>query len=514
MTTSNTNTTSDDVAKLAPDPNIKGGDGIARTRKDGLTTFDTTVIGQTGLNHASGFLNEELLIDLRGPRGRKVFQEMADNCPVVGSLIFAMQALFRSVEWTVQAKTDDAKGEEGAKFVEEIFDDMDKPMDGVMTEIVTMFVFGFAPLEILYKRRVGPDEASPTAKSKFKDNKIGIRALPMRAQPTIYRWEIDDATGEIKGMWQQPISGHLLFIPIEKLLLFRTTDARNNPEGRSILRNAYRPWYFKKRIEEIEAIGVERDLAGLPVARIPSEYMDAQASPEDKAIYQAYLSMVRGIKRDRNEGIVLPSDTDAQGKLKFDLTLLSTAGSRATDTSKILDRYDRQIAMSALADFIFLGQGAVGSFALSSDKTALFGQALGAFLKAVAGVLNRVLLPKLWQVNAMDPETMPTFHFEDVENADLAALSGFVSTLAGAGAPMFPDRDLENHLRDRAGLPPAPEEGSEDFDLRGGQMPGMALGIDGKPLPGSLLEQQKAEAAAALQAKGDKDKNGTPDKDE
>ena len=40
----------------------------------------------------------------------------------------------------------------------------------------------------------------------------------------------------------------------------------DNPEGRSILRNAYFSWYFEKKIAEIEGIGIARDLAGLPRA--------------------------------------------------------------------------------------------------------------------------------------------------------------------------------------------------------------------------------------------------------
>ena len=58
-------------------------------------------------------------------------------------------------------------------------------------------------------------------------------------------------------------------IPMSKALLFRTKSRKNNPEGRSILRNAYRSWYFKRRIQEIEGIGIERDLAGLPVMHGP-----------------------------------------------------------------------------------------------------------------------------------------------------------------------------------------------------------------------------------------------------
>lgn len=511
------------------DPDVQGADPNAPAT-DGVVRFDTTVIGQTGLRHTGGWVDEEYLRELRGPRARRVYQEMSDNCPVVGALLFAMQALFRSVEWSVQAADDSAKSEKGATFLEEVLDDMEMPIESVMTEVATMFPFGFSVHEVLWKKRVGPDETDPTKRSRFEDNKIGLRGLPGRAQSTIYRWEIDPATGDIKGVWQQPISGHLLFIPMEKLLLFRTTEAKNNPEGRSILRNAYRPWYFKRRIEEIEAIGVERDAAGLPVIRIPSAYMAHDADPADKALFEAYKGLARGIKRDNNDGIVLPSDVGKDGKPLFGLELLSTAGSRTIDTTKVLERYDRQIAMSVLADFIFLGQSAVGSFALSSDKTALFGQALGAFLANVASVFNRVLIPALWKVNNLPNDTMPKLVFEDVERPNLAELSSYVTSLAGAGMAMFPDRELENKLREMGGLPPAPEEGTDDYALQRGAQPGMTLGPDGKPIPSTAREDAKTQADHERSqppgmpqqwspgqpgaGKADDDKNGVPDEEE
>jgi hypothetical protein len=37
-------------------------------------------------------------------------------------------------------------------------------------------------------------------------------------------------------------------------LLFRPHSPKNNPEGRSVIRNAYRAYYFIKRLEELEAI--------------------------------------------------------------------------------------------------------------------------------------------------------------------------------------------------------------------------------------------------------------------
>jgi hypothetical protein len=272
------------------------------------------------------------------------------------------------------------------------------------------------------------------------------------------RWEIDPVDGSIDGVWQQPYSGPQVFIPIEKMLLFRTTDQRSNPEGRSVLRTAYRPYYFKKRIEEIEAIGVERDMAGLPVAYIPAKFFAKDADPVDRAIFLQWQKLVTTIRRDQKEGILIPSDRDDKGNLRYELKLLATAGSRTFDTTKIIDRYKREIATSVLADFIFLGQQAVGSFALSSDKTALFATAVGAFTSAISGVINRHLLPRIWFLNGFDPQTMPTLVCEDLESAAVADIVALLGALASGGAQVFPDRELENALRQKLGLPLAPED--------------------------------------------------------
>ena len=62
---------------------------------------------------------------------------------------------------------------------------------------------------------------------------------------------------------------------------------------------------------------------------------------------------------------------------------MSTGGRRQFDTNAIIERYDTRMAMTVLADFIFLGHQSVGSFALSSDKTELFSMAIGAYLDII-----------------------------------------------------------------------------------------------------------------------------------
>lgn len=426
--------------------------------------FDPAAIGHTGLRQFGGYVVDEFLKELRGLNASRVYREMSDNDPIVGAVTFAISMLIRQTKWRVQASDDSGEAEESKEFVEQVLDDMSVPWSTVINEAASMFVYGFAPMEIIWKRRGGQDASSGSNRSKFSDGLIGIRNISLRAQNTIIKWEFDPEDGSIVGMWQQPWAGPMVMIPIEKLLLFRTTEEKNNPEGRSILRTAYRPWFFKKRVEEIEGVGLERDLAGLPVARIPGEYFDPSADAQQKQTLLAWKQLVTQVRRDAQEGILLPSDRDQSGNLLFDFSLMSTGGARQFDTSKVVDRYNRAIATSVLADFIFLGQQSVGSFALSSDKTALFATAIGAFQQQMADVVNRHLLPRLWRLNGMDPETMPTLVPGDLEKQNLGEVSAFIQQLTAAGATMFPDRELENHLRELAGLPLAPEDGLDGMD--------------------------------------------------
>lgn len=61
----------------------------------------TEQIGATGLRKSSGVILEEFETILRGPKGREIFYEMASNDAVIGSILYSMKSLVRSVEWSV-----------------------------------------------------------------------------------------------------------------------------------------------------------------------------------------------------------------------------------------------------------------------------------------------------------------------------------------------------------------------------------------------------------------------------
>lgn len=231
---------------------------------------DNKEIGRIGQRRYGGVIYEEFLHELRGKRGIEAYREMSENDDVVGAILFAIEMLVRQTDWNVEPGGDSQADIDAAEFVESCMNDMQNTWIDTISEILSFLTFGWSYHEIVYKRRMGRTKDGRT-RSKYTDGLIGWRKLPIRAQETLYQWEYDDEDN-LKGMTQMPPPSYNLYtIPIEKALLFRTKSRKDNPEGRSILRNAYRSWYFKRRIQEVEGIGIERDLAGLPVIYGPSD---------------------------------------------------------------------------------------------------------------------------------------------------------------------------------------------------------------------------------------------------
>lgn len=433
---------------------------------------DLGELGTTGLRRSGGFINEEFLPSLRGRRGSLVWREMQDNDPVVGSILFAIDKVVTRLEWRVEAQEDG--DEDVAEFVDSCIHDMSESWNSTLSGMLSFLVFGWSFHEIVYKKRDGQSKDS-SKRSKFSDGKIGWRKFAIRAQETLNDWMVDPDSGGIIGMRQMDPSGFgLNEIPMEKGLLFRTTTQKGNPEGRSLLRNAYRPWYFKKRIEEIEAIGIERDLAGLPVAYVPPEYLSSNANADQVAVLGAVQDIVRNVKRNEQEGVVFPVVYDDAGHKMFELTLLSTGGQRQFDTDKVITRYDSRIAMSVLADFILLGHDRVGSFALGSSKIDLWTMSVDAIAKSIAEVINQHAIPRLLRLNGMDDANPPLLSFGEVAHVDLQELGDFVQKLTAAGI-LTPDAKLEEYLRQSAGLPHAEHEGDYGDQV---PMPGKEVAPD------------------------------------
>ena len=405
-------------------------------------------LGRIGQNRYGGTFFEEFLPELRGQRGMKVYKEMADNDDMVGAILFAVETLLRQAPFRVDPGGDAPADEEAAEFVESCMNDMQDTWTDTLSEILSFLTYGWSYHEIVYKRRAGKHR-NPKMNSKYSDGLIGWRKLPIRAQDTLYQWEYDNEDN-LLGMTQLPPPDFgLRTIPIEKAIHFRTKSRKNNPEGRSILRTAYRSWYFKKGIQEFEGIGIERELAGIPKIKPPEDCNLYNPEDPDMVRLLAWAeSVVKNIRQDKCVGVVLPPG--------FEFELVSSGGSRQIDTNAVINRYDNRICMTTLADFIMLGHEKVGSFALSSDKTELFSMAIGSYLDIICEAFNSQAIPRLIDLNGDHFKGItdyPQMVHGDVEKVDIQKMASYIRDMAGIGV-LVPDDGLEDYVRDLGNLPP------------------------------------------------------------
>ena len=384
-------------------------------------------VGRTGLRIWAGRVDEEWHAPLRGDRARKAYQEMADQNIVVGILLNAMGWLIRSVPWRFELPDPEAdnNSDERVQFLEECRDDLNHPWTDFLAEATRgTMTFGFSVNEVVFKKRMG------WPGSRYSDGRIGWAKFAPRAQETVVRWIQREGSDDVVAFEQQPPPDwRPRLIPLEKCLHLRFEPMKGNPEGRSMLRSAWPAHRDKKHIERMEGIGVERNLAGMHVVYVPPQWLPGGGGTADQQQAGRDMEQIaRNIKADEQQGLVLPAMFDENGNRLVEIQLIGggAAGGgsqRVLDTGAIIQRLDQRILQLCMADFLLLGHEKVGSFALSSDKTALFAVALGVWLDTFAEAFNQQVVPRLLDLNGMEVEGHTRLMHGDLESRNLTEVA-------------------------------------------------------------------------------------------
>ena len=418
------------------------------------------ILGVAGDNTYNGQIRaDEFLPELRGKKAIRKYREMRDNDSTIGAVMYATEQVLRDVDLKVMPANDTPQAKREAEFVKSVLDDMDHTLDDHVAEALSSLSYGFAWFEVIYKRRNGPTTRSDKGRSKYSDGRMGIRKVAIRAPWTISRFDVDTKTGDVLGIYQDG-SGYnnSNYIPTRKSLYYRTTTINGDPAGRSILRNAYTSYEYVNNLQSIEAIAVERELAGIPVARIPAEYLSGDATAIQSGFVSNLQAILRDVKFNEQGYIILPSDTypDKDGaptnQRLVDVELMSSSGSRNIEIDPVVRRYQHDIARSVLSEFLMLGGGNTGSYALSKSKTDLFLRALESYIQAIVDVLNKQLVERLWELNGLNYDLMPTIVAGDVAPHDLREIAAFLRNLNGADINVSDHPEVIQDLMDIAEL--------------------------------------------------------------
>jgi len=401
--------------------------------------------GYSGLRITTGRVWEEFDRALRGQQGVRLYEEMRRNDPVLGAVNNAIDLVLRGVKWRAQAASEEVQAQEEAVFLDSCMGDMSHSWNDLLSEVLSFIPFGWAYFEVVYKERKGEAADPPSA---YDDGRIVWRKVVLRGQESLDRWDMDEHGG-IRAMIQRPdfYGGGIRVstpIPIEKAVLFRTKREKNNPEGQSFYRNAVRPYTLKKGLEDIESIGYERDLTGIPVVYLPIGANDTDFGKAQDLVERVHV--------DDQAGLVF-EQLGAEDHQNWRFELISApGGSKASDLNTAIQRVSGEISMVFLAQFLRLGQQRVGSYALAKEHKDLFHLALSSILDNIEETMERFLLPPLMRLNGVPRRFWPSLIHDPIAEADIQGLASFVGTLSQAGMITY-SRELENSLRRQADLP-------------------------------------------------------------
>ncbi len=434
--------------------------------------FKLSESGYLGLNIFNGVSNDELKKELNFPNSINTYKQMSYHS-TINSALTLYDNLISKASWSFKPIKDASEQElTQAKIINEMMQDLsDQTWSEFISEALTANMYGFSVHEKVYRRRLKANG------SKHNDGVIGWKKLPIRNQETIEKFIFSEDGNDLLGVKQNlsaisdvynrysSRSNNEVVLPRSKVMLFRAGKHKGDPFGKSMLRDAYLAWRFLSVIEEIEANGVAKDLAGLPVLKLPPQYLSADASPEQKAIRAYYENVMRNLQLNQQSALILPQahDPDTRTPL-FELELLSLNGSKAMDTTKIKEYYKNLILTSLFADILVLGQSGGGSNALGQVKNSLSATAAEAMLMKIRDVINNDLIKQTYELNGWDTSRMGQMDFDNLETEDLESFSKAVQRFASTSV-IEVDRAVLNRVRESIGVDALPDDMEPDQNL-------------------------------------------------
>jgi hypothetical protein len=429
--------------------------------KDQPERFRLGEISSSGLNLFSGIPAEELKRELDFPNNIKTYKQMSYH-PAVNAAITLYSSMIAKARYRIVAPknaTDEEK-RQAEILGEMLFEDMDHPFEDVIQDALTITTYGFSVAEKVYRKR------NKASGSLFDDELIAPKKISIRRQTSIDKFIFSEDGNDIKGVKQTIVSdsmnrfssrGNTIVIPRSKFLLFTAGDTKDNPYGVSPLRNVYLPYKYLSAIEELEAQGVQKELTGVPLLKVPAQYMSADASPDQKVIFENMKNIVRNLQQGSQAGVVLPSTVDSETRVPlFSLELLAADGKRGYDLTEIKEYYRGLIFIGMSADVLLLGNTNVGSFALAGVKNSLTGNAIESYLKKIMQVVNNDLVRQIYELNGWSTRRMAKVDYENLAEESLEEISKYFQRITSVG--MMPKTvDTVNYVLSTLGLEPLPE---------------------------------------------------------
>ncbi len=385
-------------------------------------------IGASGVTNFQGVIDtDEYVADLQGTTLYTTIDKMRWSDASIQAALLMCELPIRSAEWDIEPASEEAQDQEIAEFVKDnLFNGLTIPWEDTLRQILLMHPYGCMVFEIIYKIT--------------EEGKIGWRKWAPRLPKTIQKWHIDK-NGELEKIEQRTYKDDTFItveIPVEKLMVFVYRKEGDNYRGTSLLRQAYKHWFFRDKYYKIDAVATERLGIGIPVITLPESFTD-----DDYDDAKKLGENLRG----HEKAYVLKKEG-------WEIEMMDLKSSTTKGVQEMLEHHTREILKSVLAQFIDLGSKSSGSYALAKDQSQIFLSSLDASAKLIEDIVNKEI-KKLVDYN-WTVEEYPKLTHSDLGIKDIKELAEAVQALTFAGM-LTGDPETEDYIRKVLKLPDKPE---------------------------------------------------------
>jgi len=388
--------------------------------------------------------------------GQQRYQTAADmlaNVSIIAAGVRYYLNLVAKPKWLVEPVDDTSNAKQYAEFVESVMDGMSTSWHRIIRRSALYRYHGFGIQEWTAMKR--------------DDGQVGFSDIETRPQHTIERWDVDEK-GTVQGVWQRsPQTGHELYLPRYKIIYLVDDSLTDSPEGMGWFRHLIEPSERLKNYLRLEALGYQRDLSGIPVARAPITAIN-KAVAAGKIKQEDAAAMIAGIKafvkmevRKENTGLLIdsqpfenqgPDGPTMSGVQQWGLELLTGSSETIEHLGKAIDRLTVDMARVIGVENILTGSDGSGSLALSRDKSNNLYLVVNSTLGDMAEHYNRDVVNSLWTLNGFPDEMKPKLKTEDVSFRDVEQVTAALRDMATAGAVLAPDDPAIDDIRDLLGI--------------------------------------------------------------
>lgn len=373
-----------------------------------------------------------------------IYEEMADDDQVKACLQIKRDLIVGS-GWSIKSDDSDENAEDLDDVIKDLrkaFDeDLEVPIEDILEEILSGDTFGFSLSEKIFKDR--------------DDSSITIRNIKTRHPAT---WLIHtDKHGNIEKYEQQGVTENLKINP-DSLIHYVNNRAFQNPYGKSDLRAAYAAWFTKRQVMKFYAIFLEKAASPTAVARYDA---GVQKSAIDE-IFNAIKNL------QTKSALTIPKN--------IEMTYLEakTAGEAYEKALNLLNMWiGRALMIPDLLGFQGSETGG-GSYALGKDQIRILFLHILRRRRTLEALINKQIVWPIIVHNHGFIENYPKFRLNPIRDEQMTE---FVKLWLECvkGKTYKPSDEEINHFRNIIDFPQGDVER---------EAPPVALGPDGKPLPG------------------------------